>query len=342
LTAQPSNPVFSANNPSLNPSSNTLESSAVVITQRLNTRPSSPNTQNDSVVRADSTNQSALFASLSGDFPASPITDSNPQDSNANPTTLPPIPTSNPSNSSANNLPQARASTAEQASHRKLPTEKQLKSLQGFTSEEAADALFASEFIRHESQIQARGYQHDRTQLPADSIHQQLTNLETLLQNLAMSRSLRHPAAKANAAAGARNVETGQVTHHTNHRSPELNPMKLLVPTAPSNSEFAATANLNSAQVRHAGQWVIPLGRHRAITVNILPEATSHEPISNGPSGVNDDLQPTSPLDADSKPMNFTPTARRGFAILCCVMIFPLIGRRYQQRRKPPRQNLQA
>ena len=344
LTEQSPAPVFNANEPLFNPPSATLESLAVVITQRPNTPSSltpssSPNSRSDSLVLTGSTDESTLFDNTNDDFPASPANALNPEASSTNSTTKNTLSNSDPRNVSASNLSQARVSAAERTSHSELPTAQQLASPPTHTAEEAADSLFASDFVQHELQIQVRVPHHKRAQLPTNSIHLQLTSLEDLLQPLAISRATGHPAGNADAATGDKVRGVEQDASHTNQRASRLNPMILLMPTDPSHSESAATAKLHPTQLQHTSQWGIPLGRHRAITSTLVHEATSHEPILTGPPGMRDELA-SLPVDPTSKPMNFTPTAPRGFAILCCVMVIPLIRRKYQQRRRSPYQCL--
>ena len=359
LTEQSPAPVFNANEPLFNPPSATLESLAVVITQRPNTPSSltpssSPNSRSDSLVLTGSTDESSLFDNTNDDFPASQANARNPKASSTNSTTKNTLSNSDPRNVSASNLSQARVSAAERTSHSELPTAQQLASPPTHTAEEAADSLFASDFVQHELQIQVRGPHHERAQLPTNSIHLQLTSLEDLLQTLAISRATGHPAGNADAATGDKIRGVEQDASPTNQRASRLNPMILLMPTDPSHSESAATAKLHPTQLhptqlhptqlhptqlQHTSQWGIPLGRHRAITSTLVHEATSHEPILTGPPGMRDELA-SLPVDPNSKPMNFTPTAPRGFAILCCVMVIPLIRRKYQQRRRSPHQCL--
>ena len=345
LTEQSPAPVFNANEALFNPPSATLESLAVVIAQRPNTLSSltpssSPNFRSDSLVLTGSTDESALFDNTNDDFPASPENALNPEASNTNSTTNNTLPNSDPRNASASNLSQVRVSTAARTSHSELPTAPQLASPPTHTTEKAADSLFASDFVQHELQIQLRGPQHEGAQLPTDSIHLQLNSLEDLLQILAISRATGHPAANANAATGDRVKGVEQDASHTNQRASRLNPMILLMPTALSHSESAATAKLHPTQMQHTSQWGIPLGRHRAITSTPVHEATSQEPILTGPPGMSDGWQSTSPVDPNSESLTITPTAPRGFAILCGVMIIPLIRRRYQQRYQRSFQSL--
>lgn len=308
-----------------------------MITQRPNTPSSlspssSTNSRSDSLVLTRSTDESALFDNTNDDFPASPSNALNPEASSTDSTTTKTLPNSDPRNVSASHLSQVRVSTAARTSHSELPTAQQLASPPTHTAEEVADSLFASDFVQHELQIRVRGPLHEGAQLPADSIHLQLNSLEDLLQILAISRATGPPAANANAATGDKVKGLEQDASHTNQRASRSNPMILLMPTARSHSESAATAKLHPTQMQHTSQWGIPLGRHRAITSTPVHEATSHEPILTGPSGMSDGWQSPSPVDPNSESLNITPTAPRGFAVLCGVMIIPLIRRRYQQR----------
>jgi hypothetical protein len=293
----------------------------------------------NSVIGVTAPNEPSSHANTNDNFTSNAPTAPNSRFANANPITRTTANTGFDPNSSVSSYPQDSTSTTDSLGDNTAMAEKRLaiKKYREHFNETSMDALFSSAGFQYGTQNQENPNSSGAQASSTDSIHQQLKDLDELLETLAVSRGTKYSINSTHGKVVNEGSEGHKNTQHDHDPTFTPYPMTLLTPANHSKPAFTGIGNTKTEQAQNSAQWGIPLGRHRTITSTILLEVNPRRIIWNGdPEESDSELHQST--DTKQQFMNFTPTAPRGFAMLCCMMVIPYVRRKYQQQRVVPTQ----